>query len=353
MPDANEGRKPGARKLEVCVVLLDDGYASTSLMPIEVFHSAGALWRELKGESPEPRFSVTTASVDGRPARSPYGGMSIMPDKSINDVEHADIVIVPTSGLQLDEKLIENSALLPWLRRHYAAGAYIAGVCMGAAYLAEAGLLDGKRATTHWAAAGDIMRRWPKVDWQPGMFVTEDSRLLCSGGLTAAADVSLYLVEKLCGHEVAVQTAKALLLTMPRTHQSGYAVLPLSPPHADDRIRAAEAVLQERFRENHSTEALAVLACMSERAFLRRFKAATGRAPAAYLQAVRVEAAKVMLERDAKPVQAIAEAVGYQDASFFRSVFKRETGMTPADYRARFAAFSVREPQNVDLSAVN
>lgn len=336
-------RKLPERKLDVCVVLLDDGYASTALMPIEVFHSAGALWRELKGESPEPRFRVTTASLTGQPIRSPYGGMSITPETCINDVERADIIIVPTSGLQLDEKLIENSALLPWLRRHYAAGAYVAGVCMGAAYLAEAGLLDGKRATTHWAAAPDIMRRWPNVLWQPDLFVTEDRRALCSGGLTAAADVSLYLVEKLCGHEIALQTAKALLLTMPRTHQSGYAVLPLSPPHEDDKIRVVEAFLQERYGETHSNEALAESIAMSERAFLRRFKAATGKAPAAYLQAVRVEAAKVMLERDATSVQLVSEAVGYHDPSFFRTVFKRETGMTPAEYRARFSAIGVRQ----------
>ena len=352
-PEKGGPEQGGSRILDVCVVLLDDGYASTSLMPIEVFHSAGALWRELKGESPEPRFRVITATKDGKPARSPYGGMSITPQTSIAEVKHADIIIVPTSGLQLDEKLIENSALLPWLRQHYAAGAYVAGVCMGAAYLAEAGLLDGKRATTHWAAAPDIMRRWPKVDWQPGFFVTEDSRLLCSGGLTAAADVSLYLVEKLCGHEVAVQTAKALLLTMPRTHQSGYAVLPLSPPHADDRMRTVEAFIQEHYCEAVSNEVLAEQACMSERAFLRRFKAATGRAPAGYLQAVRIEAAKAKLERETASVQAVSEAVGYQDVSFFRTIFKRETGMTPAEYRARFAAFSVREPANEDLSAVN
>ncbi|MEQ1783318.1 MAG: AraC family transcriptional regulator, partial [Hyphomonadaceae bacterium] len=107
----------------MCVVLLDDGYASTALMPIEVFHSAGALWRELKGEDPEPRFRVTTASIGGKPIRSPYGGMSMTPEQAIEDVVRADIVIVPTSGLQLDEKLIQNSALLPWLRQHHAAGA--------------------------------------------------------------------------------------------------------------------------------------------------------------------------------------------------------------------------------------
>jgi transcriptional regulator GlxA family with amidase domain len=337
--------------LDVCVVMLDDGYASTALMPIEVFHSAGALWRELKGQSPEPRFRVTTASMTGASVRSPYGGLSMSPQCAIADVTRADVIIVPTSGLSLD-KVIENSALIPWLRMHYASGAYVAGVCMGAAYLAESGLLDGKRATTHWAVAEDLKKRWPKVDWQADHFVTEDSRLLCSGGVTAAADASLYLVEKLCGHEVAVQTAKALLLTMPRTHQSGYAVLPLSPPHGDDRIRAVEAFIQERFHENHPNERLAKVAGMSERTFLRHFKAATGRVPAGYAQAVRIEAAKAILERDASPIQTVAEAVGYEDVSFFRTLFKRATGMTPADYRARFAAFNVRTPEGVDLAEV-
>ena len=338
--------------LDVCVVLLDDGYASTALMPIEVFHSAGALWRELKGETPEPRFRVVTASIDGKPVRSPYGGMSMAPQFSIAEVPRADIVIVPTPGLALDEKLVVNSALLPWLRQHYANGAYVAGICMGAAYLAEAGLLDGKRATTHWAMSSDFLRRYPKVIWQPDYFVTEDSRLLCSGGLTAAADASLYLVEKLCGHDIAVQTAKALLLSMPRTHQSGYAVLPISPPHDDDRIRVVEALLQEKFRETHSNEQLAECAGMSDRTFLRRFKAATGRVPAAYLQTVRIEAAKVMLESDGASVQAVSSAVGYEDVSFFRTLFKRITGMTPAEYRSRFAAYSVRQPESIDLSRV-
>lgn len=328
--------------LDVTVILLDDGYASTAIMPIEIFHSAGVLWAELKGEIPEPKFGVTTASLDGAAVRSPYAGLKMTPQCAIADVKRTDIIIVPTSGLALDEKLIENSALLPWLRAHHARGAYIAGVCMGAAYLAEAGLLDGRRATTHWAVAADLARRYPKVHWHPDLFVTEDNRLLCSGGLTAAADVSLYLVEKLCGHDVAVQTAKALLLTMPRVHQSGYAVLPLSPPHEDDRIRLVEAFLQMNYRDTHSTDDLADRAGMSARTFVRRFKAATGRLPGAYLQAVRIETAKAMLEREGSPIQTVSFNVGYDDGAFFRTLFKRSTGMTPAEYRGRFATMDVR-----------
>jgi transcriptional regulator GlxA family with amidase domain len=329
--------------LDVTVILLDDGYASTSIMPIEVFHSAGALWQQLNDRDPEPRFRVTTASLDGKAVRSPYGGLRMSPQCAIADVARADIVVVPTSGLEIDGKLSANNALLPWLCQRYAEGAYLAGACMGAAYLAEAGLLDGRRATTHWAVANDFKRRYPKVDWHPELFVTEDSRLLCSGGLTAAADVSLYLVEKLCGHEIAVQTAKALLLSMPRIHQSGYAMLPLSPAHSDDRVRAVESYLQETFHKAHNTGSLADYAGMSERTFLRRFKAATGKVPAAYLRTIRVEAAKTMLERDSTAIQTISSAVGYDDMAFFRVLFKRHTGMTPAEYRARFAALGVRQ----------
>jgi transcriptional regulator GlxA family with amidase domain len=213
---------------------------------------------------------------------------------------------------------------------------------MGAAYLAEAGLLDGRIATTHWAFCERFAEHWPQVNWRPELLVTEDSRVLCSGGVYAAIDVSLYLVEKLCGHEIAVQCAKALLLPMPRTHQSGYAMLPLSPPHGDDRIRAAETYMQGAFRDDLSSETLAREAGLGVRTFARRFKAATGRHPAAYLQAIRIETAKAMIERQSDPIQAISSAVGYDDVAFFRGLFKRATGMTPAEYRAQFGPLNVR-----------
>jgi transcriptional regulator GlxA family with amidase domain len=327
--------------LDVTVVLLDDGLTSTAIIPVEIFHTAGALWHELHDRPPRPAFRVRTVSLNGGPVRSPYG-LSIQPETSLDAIARTDIIVVPTSGLDLDLKLVENSALLPWLRHHYERGAYVVGVCMGAAYLAEAGLLDGRIATTHWAVCDRLAARWPQVHWRPELFVTEDSRVLCSGGLYAAMDVSLYLVEKLCGHEVAVQTAKTLLLPMPRTHQSSYAMLPVSRPHDDERIRAAEAFLQANFHKEVSTQSLADRAGLGVRTFVRHFKAATGKLPASYLQALRIEASKVMLERDARPIQSISSEVGYDDVTFFRSLFKRSTGMTPAEYRAHFAPFVVR-----------
>jgi transcriptional regulator GlxA family with amidase domain len=333
--------RQGRSMLDVTVVLLDDGPSSTAIMPVEIFHFAGQLWNALHDEPPAPPFRVRTVSLDGGPVRSPYG-LKIMPQGALADVDRTDIAVVPTSGLELDAKLVENSALLPWLRRQYEQGAYCAAACMGAAYLAEAGLLEGRLATTHWAVADDLAARWPNVRWRPDLLVTEDARVLCGGGVNAAVDMSLYLVEKLCGHEVALQTAKALLLSMPRVHQSGYAMVPVSRPHADEKIREAEAFLQAHFRRDVSNQTLADRAGLGVRTFVRHFKAATGRLPADYLQALRIEAAKVMLAHDSKPIQSISSAVGYDDVAFFRTLFKRMTRMTPTEYRAHFAPLSVR-----------
>jgi transcriptional regulator GlxA family with amidase domain len=335
--------KPHRRALEVAIVMFDDGLSSTAVMPTEILHSAGSLWNTLNDQIPHPAFRVRTVSIDGKPVQSPYG-FQFQPQTTIDAIERADIVIVPTSGLDLDLKLVDNSALLPWLQRHHRQGAYIVGVCMGAAYLAAAGLLDGKMATTHWAVAQDMARRFPRVCWHPEFFVTEDQRILCSGGVGSSIDISLYLVEKFCGHEVALHTAKALLLPMPRLHQhqSGYAVLPVSQAHDNSRIRAIEVHLQGNFRDETSVQSLAERACMSERTFVRHFKAATGKLPAAYIQALRIEAAKSMLEHEGLSVQAVAASIGYNDVAFFRCLFKRATGMTPQQYRASFAPMSVR-----------
>ena len=334
---------PPKRALEVAIVMFDDGLSSTAVMPTEILYCAGNLWNVLNNEAPKPAFRVRTVSIDGKPVQSPYG-FAMTPEASIDAIDHADIVIVPTSGLDLDLKLVEHSALLPWLRRHHAQGAYIVGVCMGTAYLAAAGLLDDKMATTHWAVCADMVRRFPSVRWQPEYFVTEDRRVLCSGGVGSAIDISLYLVEKFCGHEVALHTAKALLLPMPRLHQhqSGYAMLPVSQAHDNSRIRAVETYLQENFRDEISVQSLAERACMSERTFVRHFKAATGKLPAAYIQALRIEAAKAMLEHEGLSVQTVAASIGYNDVAFFRCLFKRATGMTPQQYRAAFAPISVR-----------
>jgi transcriptional regulator GlxA family with amidase domain len=331
--------KATGKVIDVTVVLLEDGYASTAIGPIEIFHSAGVLWNWLHGETPEPRFRVRVASIDGRSVPS-ICAMGVTPGCSIGDIRRTDVIILPASGWDVQERIARHTDLLPWLRKWHARGAYIAGICTGVAFLAESGLLDGRRATTHWGVAEIFRKRYPKVKWQPDLFLTEDGRLFCSGGVYASIDLSLYLVEKFCGHEIALQCAKSLLLSMPRSRQSGYAVAPLSHPHSDDKIRQSEEYLQEHFAGGVSIDRLAERAGMGPRNFIRRFKAATGRLPRAYIQMLRMSAAKEMLEQGASSVQAVCAKIGYEDIAFFRGLFKRHTGMTPAEYRERFAGMN-------------
>jgi transcriptional regulator GlxA family with amidase domain len=331
--------KRGDGVLDVTVVLLDAGYMSTAIAPIEIFHAAGTTWNWLQGEEARPRFRVRIASIDGRSVTA-ICSLGLTPNCSIHDIEHTDIIILPASGWDVMERIAKHTALLPWLRKWHERGAYIAGVCTGVAFLAEAGLLDGKQATTHWGVAEILRERYPKVRWRTDQFVTEDGRLSCSGGVYASIDVSLYLVEKFCGHEVALQVAKALLLSMPRSRQTGYAVVPLSRPHSDDKIRRTEEYLQAHFDRDVSIDHLADRIGMSPRNFIRRFKAATGRLPGAYIQTLRMSEAKELLEEGAASIQDVCTRIGYADPAFFRTLFKRHTGMTPAEYRNNFAHMS-------------
>lgn len=321
--------------LDVTIVLVNEGYASTAVGPIEVFASAGKMWNEMSGGTPQPWFRVSTASIDGKPIETAYG-LRITPDRSIDEVESADLVFVSASGPLPSEWMQRHEALLPWLAAWHERGAMLAAVCSGAAFLAEAGLLDGRRATTHWGVAEEFRHRYQEVDWRTDMLITEDSGLFCGGGVNAASDLSLFLVERLCGREVALECSKALLLDMPRLHQSGYAILPISRPHTDAKMRGLEEYLHTNFRRDVPIEELARVAGMSPRNLIRRFKAATSCLPGAYLQMVRVAAARQMLEDGAASVQRVGVSVGYEDTSFFRRVFKRYSGMTPAAYRERY-----------------
>jgi transcriptional regulator GlxA family with amidase domain len=338
--------------IDVTVVLLDDGYASTAVAPIEIFHSAGLLWNMLQGEPQRPRFHVRVASMSGRGVSSTCA-MALKPSCSIRDVKQTDIIVIPACGMDVQSQAARHRPLIRWLRRSHARGTNIAGICTGVAFLAEAGLLDGKQATTHWAVADLFRQRYPKVRWEPEQFVTEDGRVFCGGGLYSSVDLSLYLVEKFCGREVALQCAKSLLVNMPRSRQSGYSVLPLSRQHSDDRIRQVEAFLQENFDRDVSIAGLADRIGMGPRNFIRRFKAATGCLPGAYIQKLRVTAARELLEHGAESIQTVCSKSGYEDLAFFRSLFKRHTGMTPAEYRKRFAQTDFYRSEPGDRKTMN
>jgi transcriptional regulator GlxA family with amidase domain len=202
--------------------------------------------------------------------------------------------------------------------------------------VAATGLLDGKRATTHWGLAERFRQQYPKVQWMPELMVTEDRGFYCGGGVNASMDLSLYLVERFCGHEIAMQTSKALLIETPRAWQAGFGIVPLKTEHSDESITNAQQWLHDNFNRTFALGDAAQRVGMSLRNFVRRFKHATGDSPLIYLQKLRVAAAKRLLEGDHRTMQEISDAVGYQDAAFFREIFQRHTGISPSGYRRRF-----------------
>jgi transcriptional regulator GlxA family with amidase domain len=337
--------------IDVTVVLLDGGFPSTFIAPIEILSSAGVLWAAVHGQAGTPRFRVRTASVDGGAARGPIP-IAIESGGPICSVEHADLIVVASIGSDIEGDVRRNAALVPWLQAWRQRGAAIAGICSGVSFLAEAELLDGRPATTHWAVADICRARYPRVRWQPERFVTECDNLFCSGGVYSSIDLSLYLVERFCGHQVATETAKALLLETPRVWQIGYATQPPCATHGDERIRDAQEWLFRNFKHDVQVEHLAARVGMSPRNFARRFKVATGDTPLAYLHRMRINAAKHLLENELMTIQEIVAAVGYCDVSFFRRLFRRYTGAPPRAYRERFSgsarpdiAVAARAPQ--------
>lgn len=322
---------------DVTILFLDEAFSSTATGPMEVFRHAGTLWNILTGTPPVPQFRVTTASVDGR-AVPCDGGIQIKPDTSLTAIRKTDIIFIPTTGLNTNDMIERYAPVVPWLQRWHKRGAAIASVCSGVGLVAATGLLDGKRATTHWALAESFREKYPRVKWMPELMVTEDRGFYCGGGVHAALDLSLYLVEKFCGHEVAMQSAKAMLIDMPRAWQAGFAIVPLKTEHSDDSISSAQEWLHQNFHKTFPLEAPARRVGMSLRNFIRRFKDATGDSPLAYVQKLRVAAAKRLLESDHRSMQEISDAVGYQDAAFFRSLFQRHTGVSPSAYRRKFGS---------------
>ncbi len=320
---------------QITILLLDQMFSSTAIGPMEVFRHAGSLWNHLTGSELSPRFHVTTASADGKPVNCD-GGIQIRPNLSLREVGKADLIFVPTTGLSVDDVVERNAAIVPWLKQRSNRGVDIASVCSGVGLVAAAGLLDGKRATTHWGLAERFREKYPRVKWMPELMVTEDHGFYCGGGVNASLDLSIYLVEKFCGHEIAVQTAKALLIETPRAWQSGFAIVPLKTDHTDDSISSAQEWMHKNFSKTFSLEDPARRVGMSVRNFVRRFKQATGDSPLTYLQKLRIAAAKRMLENNHRTMQEIGEAVGYQDIAFFRALFQRHTGVSPSVYRDRF-----------------
>jgi transcriptional regulator GlxA family with amidase domain len=319
------------------VVILGFDYvvASTIAGPLDVFHQAGVLWTFVCGKELAPRFHVSVVTTDGQPVRC-LGGITIAPGQSIHEVKSPDLIMI-SGGANIEKTLSRHPVAIDWLRAHYERGCSIASICSGAFVLAETGLLDGKTATTHWGFTRLFNKRYPKVNLKPKKLITDEGDLFCSGGVYSGVDLSIYLVEKFCGHDTAVQCSKAVVYDYVRESQAPYAVNLFQKNHKDEKIIAVQEYIENHYnREKFDYDLLARKFGLSRRTLIRRFKAAAGDTPLNYLQRFRVEIAKRLLENRLHSFEEIAYQVGYEDSSFFRKVFVQLTGLRPKEYQRKF-----------------
>jgi transcriptional regulator GlxA family with amidase domain len=212
-------------------------------------------------------------------------------------------------------------------------------VCTGAFLLAAAGLLDGRRATTHWAWCGALANRYPAVQVEPDPIFVRDGDVITSAGVTAGMDLALSLVEENIGRDVALEAARWLVLFLKRPGGQAQFSSQLASQLADrEPLRELQAWVADNLDGDLSVPALARRACMSERNFARAFRRETGMTPAAYVEVVRVERARIALESGDSPVELVARQVGFGTVETMRRAFRRRLGVPPADYRSRFRA---------------
>lgn len=320
--------------VEVVILVTDGVVLSSVALPVDVFNAAGRMWNGMKGEKITPYFSVRLASPGGETVNS-YKSISITPDLAMEDVEQPDLLVIAAS-VNFVRPTASYHQLYRQMRSLYRHGTHLASVCTGAFLLAATGLLDGKSATTHWGLADKLQQRYPQVKVMPKRILTDEGDLYCSGGANAGGDLALHLVRKFCNSEVSYQCSRVLLLDPERISQAPYEIPHFEKKHGDEKVGGIQDWLERNFHKPFRVEELAARAAMSRRNFERRFKNATGESPLQYLQKIRIEKAKILLESTSDSFEQITLQTGYEDSSSFRKVFEKSTGLTPGSYRRRF-----------------
>jgi len=322
------------RPYSVAVLALEDSVATTITGPHDVFSMTGMLYEMSCAEMPIRYFRVQIVTPDGRPVLC-YNDLIITPHCSIEEC-NPDIVFVP-GILNIEAALGSNETVVEWLQLQHSRGCILTAICSGSLLLAATGLLNGRDATTHWAMINEFRKRFPKVLLKSDELITEDNNLICSGGYNSFLDVSIYLIKKLCGPTIALQCSKIFLHDHDRRSQAHYSLFNSAHEHGDKQILRIQKIMEEQYTRNFDYNTLARRYGMGRRTLERHFKKATGETPLAYLQRVRIEHAKQLLESGNASIDEICSQVGYMDNSFFRKLFIKYTSLRPSEYRARFS----------------
>jgi transcriptional regulator GlxA family with amidase domain len=309
--------------------------------PLEVFNGAQRLLtassEALRGAVAPAQargYRTIVASLDGAPLTT-SSGLTIVPHTSLQEVSSRIDTLIVAGGDAA--QTIDDRALLGAIAASARSARRIASVCTGAFLLAAAGLLDGRRATTHWAYAAELARRYPAVEVDPEPIFLRDGELWTSAGVTAGMDLALAMVEEDLDRDAALLIARHLVLFLRRPgNQSQFSATLSAQAPQGSPLRELQRFAAEHLHENLSVEALAERAHMSPRHFARSFRAQTGVTPARYVENLRLEAARRMLEDTDLAVSAVAGDCGFGTAETMRRAFLRTLGVGPADYRRRF-----------------
>lgn len=265
------------------------------------------------------------------------GEYCIKTDRLLKDVSKTDLLIItPTYG-QMATGIKANAKAFPHIQRLYKKGCSIASLCIGAFLLAETGILNGKKCSTHWAYLAEFKQRYPQVEVVDGAIVTVIDNIYSSGGAASLWNLVLYLVERFSEREVSVMISKLFAIDIDRSSQAAFTIFKGQKNHADTEILKVQDFLETNYSEKINIEELAGGINTGRRTFERRFKQATNNTVIEYVQRVRIEVAKNYFEASQKNVSEVMFEVGYTDTKAFRDIFRRITGLTPIEYRNKYA----------------
>ena len=316
--------------MRTVLIVLFDGVQSLDVTgPLEAL--AGA-----RTETGEPGYEVRTASLDGDPVRT-SSGLRLTPDGALRDLrpdaQRVDLLLLPggPGARHADPDLIA------WIRDHAGQAGRLATVCTGAFLLAEAGLLAGKRVTTHWAYCDELAGKYPDLTVDPDPIFIRDGCLITSAGVTAGIDLALALIEEDIGRAMALTVARYLVVFLRRPgSQSQFSAQLQAQTATSKPIRRVQQWITEHPAENLTVETLALRASLSPRQFARAFAAEVGLTPGRYVEKIRIEAARRRLEDSADGIEEAARACGYGTSEAMRRAFIKTLGVSPAEYRRRF-----------------
>jgi transcriptional regulator GlxA family with amidase domain len=301
--------------------------------PHEVFTAAAQVARRTGGET--DAYRVEVAAAEPGPLRTTRG-LAVVADRSLASIRGKVDTLVVVGG-EGAGRAAGDTALVAWVARAARRSRRVASVCTGAFVLAAAGVLDGRRATTHWGACDTLARQFPGVTVDPDPIFVRDGNVWTSAGVTAGMDLALALVEDDLGRDVALMTARQLVLFVQRPGgQSQFSAQLGAQVAARDPLRDLQAWIADHPDEDHAVERLAARVAMSPRNFARVFRDEVGSTPAAYVERVRVEVARRLLETTGLSTADVARAAGFGTPETMRRAFARRVGASPIEYRDRF-----------------